>query len=313
MFRVALLTSGPISDAGWNASAFKGLELIKARLGAETAQVQTNSPADFDDAFQDFGRRHFNLIFAHGFEYTDAALRAARRFPDTTFVISSGNRWTRNVASLNFKFEEATYAEGVLAGLMSRTGVAGAVGGVELPAIRLTFEGYRLGFMSVRPHGKVLISYIGNFNDVGAAKEAALAQIGRGADFLTHNADAAGLGVLEAAEQRKVYAFGAYQNQNSVAPGATLASAICDVPAAFLKIATEVKAGTFHPAILTYGMKEGMVRLVFNPELRDRIPPAVMEQLKRTESQLIAGKIKLPALKIDQPRPAIAEAGHNKP
>ncbi|HJU29128.1 MAG TPA: hypothetical protein VJ718_08155, partial [Candidatus Binataceae bacterium] len=53
-FRVALLTPGPVSDAGWNAAAFDGLQLIKRRLGAQTALVQTTSPADFDDAFRDF-------------------------------------------------------------------------------------------------------------------------------------------------------------------------------------------------------------------------------------------------------------------
>ena len=52
-FRVALLTPGPVSDGGWNAAAFAGLELIKNQLGADTAMVQTRSPADFDDAFRD--------------------------------------------------------------------------------------------------------------------------------------------------------------------------------------------------------------------------------------------------------------------
>ena len=56
-FRVALLTPGPVSDAGWNAAAYEGLELIKAKLGADTALVQTKSPADFDDAFRDFASR----------------------------------------------------------------------------------------------------------------------------------------------------------------------------------------------------------------------------------------------------------------
>lgn len=44
-FRVALLTPGPVSDAGWNASAFDGTQLIKAKMGAEIAMVQTTSPA----------------------------------------------------------------------------------------------------------------------------------------------------------------------------------------------------------------------------------------------------------------------------
>jgi basic membrane protein A len=297
---VALMTPGPVSDAGWNASAFEGLQLIKVRLHAETAQVQTASPADFADSFRDFGARHFNLVFAHGFEYTDAALKAAKDFPAMTIIISSGNVSTRNVASLNFRFEDATYLEGVLAGLMTRTGTIGAVGGIELPAIRLTFEGYRLGFLAERPDGKVLISYIGNFSDVGAAKEAALAQISRGADFVTHNADAAGLGVLQAAQERKVYAFGAYRDQNSVAPDATLASAICDIPEAFLKLATEVRDGTFKPGIIQFGYSDGMVRLVFNPRLEHVISPNIMAKLKQAEARLAAGQVKLPTLKTVQ-------------
>ena len=40
-FRVALLTPGPVSDAGWNAAAYDGLQLIQHQLGAQTALVQT--------------------------------------------------------------------------------------------------------------------------------------------------------------------------------------------------------------------------------------------------------------------------------
>jgi basic membrane protein A len=61
-FKVALLTPGPVSDAGWNAAAFDGLQLIKAKLGAETAMVQTRSPIDFEDGFRDFAARGFNLF-----------------------------------------------------------------------------------------------------------------------------------------------------------------------------------------------------------------------------------------------------------
>lgn len=295
-FRVALLTPGPVSDAGWNASAFEGLQLIKSRLGAETAMVQTSSPADFDDAFRDFASRGFNLVFANGFEYTDAAIQAGRDFPHTYFIVSSGNRVSANVASVSFALEQATYTEGVLAGVMSKTGVAGAIGGIELPAIKLTFEGFRQGFASVRPGGRVLISYTGSFEDVGAAREAALAQVSQGADFLIHNADAAGLGVLQAAQERHVYVFGAYRNQNVVATQATVASAVVDVPDALLKIATEVKAGTFRPAMLTFGMKDKMVKVVFNPQLRNRIPAAAKERVKLAEQGIISGAIKLPEL-----------------
>jgi basic membrane protein A and related proteins len=300
-FRVALLTPGPVSDAGWNASAYKGLQLIKTKLGADTALVQTKSPADFEDAFRDFGSRGFDLIFAHGFEYTDSAIEVAPSFPNTYFVISSGSASAANVASLSFNVDQATYVEGVLAGGVSKTGVVGAVGGIELPSIKQFFEGFRRGFLSVQPKGRILISYTGNFEDVGAAKEAALAQISQGADVLIHNADAAGLGVFLAAQQGHAYAFGVFNNQNNVAPDVILASAVTFNQLAFLKIATEVKEKRFHPGMLEYGMQDGMVSLVYNPRLESRIPPAALEKARKIEHDLATGQLVLPPITVPSP------------
>ncbi len=290
-FRVALLTPGPVSDAGWNAAAYDGLQTIKKQIDADVATVQTTSPADFDDAFRDFASRHFNLIFAHGFEYTDAALKAGRDFPATTFVVTSGSGSSANVASISFKIEEAAYVEGVLAGAMSHSGVAGAIGGIELPAIKLTFEGFRRGFIAARLGGRVVTSFIGNFDDVGAAKEAALAQISQGADFLFHDADAAGLGVFEAARQAHIYAFGANRNQNAVAPDVVIASGVTSIPDAMLKVAREVKAGTFHPGMIEFGMRDGMVHVVLNPQLEGKIPSAAMQKMKAAQAQIQSGQI----------------------
>jgi len=290
-FSVALLTPGPVSDAGWNASAFDGLQLIKKNLGAEVAMVQTTSPADFEDAMRDFASRGFNVVFAHGFEYTDAALKVGKSFPKTFFIVTSGSGSSENVASLTFKIEEAAYVEGALAGKLTRTGVVGCVGGIELPAIHLTFNGFKKGFLSTRADGRVLVSFTGSFDDVGAAKEAALAQISQRADLVFHNADAAGLGVFQAAHEKGIYAFGANRNQNDIIPDTVIASAVTDIPKAFLSIATAVKAGSFHPAMIELGMKDGEVNVVFNPAVIAKIPPDAMEAAKDAEQEIVAGKI----------------------
>jgi basic membrane lipoprotein Med (substrate-binding protein (PBP1-ABC) superfamily) len=296
--KVALLTPGPVSDAGWYAAAYEGLQLIKTKLSADTALVQTKSPADFDDAFRDFASRGFDLIFAHGFEYTDSALEVARSFPNTYFVVSSGSESSKNVASVTFNVDQATYVEGVLAAGVSKTGVVGAVGGIELPSIKLFFEGFKRGFLAEQPKGRILISYTGNFDDVGAAKEAALAQIGQGADVLIHNADAAGLGVFLAAAQGHAYAFGVFNNQNNVAPDVVLASAVTSTPLAFLKIATEVRDKNFHPGMLEFGMQDGMVSVVFNPKLESRIPKTALDRALKVEHDLATGQLVLPSTTI---------------
>jgi len=286
-----LLTPGPVSDAGWNASAYEGLKLIERQLGAKVAQVQTGSPADFEDAFRDFGSRNFDLVFAHGFEYTDAALAVGRDFPRTSFVVTSGSGTSSNVASLSFKIEDATYVEGVLAGGLTKTGVVGEIGGIEIPQIKVTFESFRRGFLEVRPDGRVLLTYTGSFDDVGAAKEAALAEISRKADLLFHNTDAAGLGVFEAAQQAGVMAFGINRDQSAVAPDWIVASAVADIPKAFLVIARQIRAGRFRPRMIEYGMRDGMVHLVYNPRLSNRITPAAIARANEAERAIMTGRL----------------------
>jgi basic membrane protein A len=293
-FKVALLSPGPVSDAGWNALAYEGLLAIRDQLGAKVSQVQTKTPAEFEEGFRDFARRGYQLVFGHGFEFQDAAAAVAPDFPKTVFITTSGNTVRPNVAPLRFMLEEATYLEGMLAASMSKTGKAGVVGGMEIPSVKSTIIAFTAGAKAVRPDFTVVTSYVGNWEDVGAAKEAALALVEQGCDFLFHNADAAGLGVFQAAQAKHVYAFGSNKNQNDIAPDVVIASAVSDIPRAFVEVAREVKEGRFTGRIERMGMKDGVVSLVFNPRLESRIPSAVKERVEQARQAIIAGTLKVP-------------------
>src|SRR5262249_11108484 len=71
---------------------FQGFREIKQNLNVETALVQTQSPVDFEDSLRDFASCGFKIIFAHGFEYTDAALRVGEQFAKTWFIVTSESR-----------------------------------------------------------------------------------------------------------------------------------------------------------------------------------------------------------------------------
>ncbi|MGD9762566.1 MAG: BMP family protein [Candidatus Binatia bacterium] len=294
-FKVALLTPGPISDAGWNALAYEGLLAIRDQLGAEVAQVEVDTPAQFDEGFRDFARRGFNLVFGHGFEFQDAAAAAGADFPNTIFITTSGNTVRKNVAPLRFMLEEATYLEGMLTAMLSKTGKAGAVGGIAIPSVKSTIAAYEAGAKAAKPDFQVVTSYIGNWEDVGAAKEAALALTRQGADFLFHNADAAGLGVFQAAQQSGVPAFGANKNQNAVAPDVILASAVIDIPGAFVAVARQVKDRTFRAKIEKFGMKDGVVALQYNEALAGRIPPEVKTKVDAAQQAIMNGTLAVPS------------------
>jgi basic membrane lipoprotein Med (substrate-binding protein (PBP1-ABC) superfamily) len=290
IFRVALLTPGPISDQSWNGGAYQGLMRIRDSLGAEISHIQTKTPADFEENFREYGARGFNLVFGHGFEFQDAARRVAPQFPKTLYVTTSGNTAGANLAGMSFSFADASYLAGMLAGSMSRSNTLGVIGGTELPPVKESFSAFERGVRRVKPSARVLSAYIGNWDDVSAGKEQALAQIARGADVIFQNADAAGLGVFQAARERTgVFVIGSNSDQNSVAPQVTLGSVVIDLPRAFLEIAREVKDKTFRPRVVTFDAKSDVVRLVLNPVLQSRVPAATRAQIDSVLAQIHSG------------------------
>lgn len=299
-FKVALQTPGPISDKSWNGGAYDGLMRIRDSLQAQVSHIQTKTPAEFEENFRQYGAQGYAIVFGHGFEFQDAAMRVAPEFPKTIFITTSGSTTGPNLAGIRFAFEEPSYAAGVLAAHMSKSGRIAAIGGTELPPVKASFEAFASGARSVKPDIRVAISYIGNWDDVTAGKEQALAQIAGGTDVIFQNADAAGLGVFQAArESKKAWVFGSNADQNGIAPEVTLGSVLIDLPLAFIGIAKEIKDGTFTPRVVALGTASQVVRLVLNPAIADQVPPAARAAVDSTVAALASGSFTIPVASRD--------------
>jgi basic membrane lipoprotein Med (substrate-binding protein (PBP1-ABC) superfamily) len=291
-FKVALVTTGSVSDQGWNAGAYKGLQTIRDSLGAHISNVQTQTPAEIDENFRQYGTQGYDLVFGHGFEYQDPAIRVAPSFPKTAFVTTSGTKTAPNVAGVAFAFSDGAYLAGIVAGAASRSGVVGAIGGTQLPPVVDAFKAFEAGARSVNPNVKMLTAYVGNWEDASAARQQALAQIARGADVIFQDADAAGLGVFQAARQTKTTrVIGSNSDQNNVAPEVTLGSVVIDLPRAMMMIARDVKGGTFKGHVYHLGDVDGVVRWTTNPRLASEILPATVARLDSARKVIDAGKL----------------------
>lgn len=294
-FKVALVTTGPVSDQGWNAGAYQGLLAIRDSLGAHISNVQTQTPAEIDENFRQYGAQGYNLVFGHGFEYQDPAVRVASSFPKTDFVTTSGIKTAPNVAGVSFAFSDGAYLAGIVAGATSHSGVIGAIGGTQLPPVVAAFSAFAAGARSVNPNVKLLTAYVGNWQDASAAKEQALAQIARGADVIFQDADAAGLGVFQAArDARTVRVIGSNSDQNAVAPEVTLGSVVIDLPRAMMIIARDVKNGAFKGHVYQLGDNDGVVRWVPNPSLASEISAKTLATLDLARKVMDAGHLKMP-------------------
>jgi basic membrane protein A len=292
--KVGLLTPGSVNDNGWNAIAYEGLQRIHKELGAEISNQETKTPAEFEEGFRSYGAKGFDLAFGHGFEFQDAAMKAGSQYPKTIFITTSGKSVAPNVAPMVFELEQATYLLGIIAARESKTGKAGVVGGIKLPSIQSTFTAFKAGAQSVNPKFEVKEIYTGNFDDLGDARVATLSVINAGADFIFHQANEAGRGVFQACQERNVRCFGSNKNQNDLAPDVIVASAVLDVPAAFVRMATVVRDHQFKPEIQYLGMNEGIVSLAWNDKLKATLKPETVSEVQRVEQDIRSGKVKVP-------------------
>jgi basic membrane protein A len=296
--KIALVVSGPVSDHGWNGMAHDAAMQLQKDMGMPVAEREVKSEGDIEATLRDFANRGYDVIIGHGNEYGAPAMRVAKDFPKAHFVITVGRVSGPNVTSLVYHLEDATYCLGVLAAGMSKTGKIACVGGKEIAVVKSTFEGLQAGARSVKPGIPVTFAYVNSWDDTGAANRQTATLIGQGADFIFHNADAAGIGMFQAVSEankagKAVYALGSNADQTGVDPTVCLASAVLELGRTFETVAREVKSGKFQGTKRVLGMKDGFVSVVFNPALKPRVPPAVLKQVEDAEAKIRSGEIKV--------------------
>ncbi|MCC7433721.1 MAG: BMP family protein [Methanoregulaceae archaeon] len=289
-FKVALLTPGPVSDAGWSAMAYDGLKAIERDMGAEINNQEAKD-TQIKDAMRSYAQKGYRLVFGHGFEYNEPAIEVAKDFPNTIFVSSSGGQTADNVGAFRFYLEQGFYLAGYMAGLSSKSGKVATIGGDDVPSIRSTFKAFKAGAEAAKPGITVIEVFTGSGQDIAKAKQATLGAISEGADFVIHQANAAAQGVFDACKERGVWAFGANLNQNDNPSGVVVASATIVAGPAFLNLAKSVKDGTFKGGIALMGMDQGAIDFVVNPALQDKLSPEVVTAVEETRAKILSGEL----------------------
>lgn len=290
-FKVALLTPGPVSDAGWSAMAYRGLQAVEKELGAQVNHQQATD-AQIRDAMRSYAQEGYALVFGHGFEYNEPGVEVAKDFPDTVFVSSSGGGSAKNAGAFRFLLEEGFYLAGMAAAELSKTGKLAMVGGPDVPSIRSTFKAFRAGALAAKPGIQVVETFTGSNDDVAKAKQAAAAAIAAGADLVIHQANAAAQGVFDACKEKGARAFGANSDQNANPSGVVVASAVIVAEPAFVGLARRVKQGEYHGGIETMRMSDGAIQFVWNPSAQ--VPEAVKAKVTEAAEEIKAGRLAVP-------------------
>ena len=292
-FKVALLTPGPVSDSGWNALAYDGLQAIKSEQGAEVNNQEATGD-QIKDAMRTYAQQNYNLVIGHGYEYNAVEAEVAKDFPNTVFVSSSGGLSGANYGAFRFYLEQGFYLAGMMAAGMSKTGVVATVG-LDVPSIVSTFKGFEAGARAVNPNIKIvskMVSLPGN--DPAEYKKATLAAIAEKADFIIHQANQGAQAVFNAAKEKGAYVFGSNADQNSNESGVVIGSAVIVAKPAFLELAKEVKEKTYKGGIQLIGMDKGAIDFVINPDMTKLVPSELIAKIEQAKADIKLGKLTVP-------------------
>jgi basic membrane protein A len=295
---------GGRGDKSFNDSAYKGIEKAKKELNVQFDYIEPGEGADKESALRQLASDKYGLIFGTGFLFTDDINTVAADFPDKKFAcidysIDPNKPIPPNVLAIKFKEEEGSFLVGAIAALMTKTNTIGFVGGMDMPLIHKFEAGYLAGARYVNPKINVLVGYAGvtgeAFKNPAKGKEIALSQIAKGADIIFHASGSTGLGVFEAARDKKIYAIGVDSDQYYEAPGYILTSMVKNVDVSVYETVEDYLKGNFKGGLKEFGLKEGGVGYVYDEHNKDLIPQTVIKKVEELKKMIIEGKIKVPS------------------
>jgi basic membrane protein A len=292
--------AGGLGDHSFSDSANAGLQEAVRRFGLRAVVLQSRSAADYQPDLITFANHHFNLIVAGGFDQADDLTEIAARYPDERFAIIDAVVDAPNITSMTFKSEEGSFLAGALAAMQSKTKTIGFLGGMDVPLIRIFEVGYAAGAREVDPSVRVLVKYVGDFNDVASGSELAAIMFNQGADIVYAAAGKSGLGAIQEVRSRPGdFVIGVDSDQDAIAPGKILTSVLKRVDRSVFLLCEKTVNHQPLPRVFAVGLADGGVGLTDFTYTRHLIAPATFAELARVKAAVIDGRIHVPKTRAE--------------
>ena len=285
--KIGFVYVSPIGDAGWTFQHDEGRKELEKALGdkIQTKFVENVAEgADAERVIREFAASGSKVVFATSFGYMNYVERVAKQLPNVTFMHATGYKTGKNFGNYNARFYEGRYLTGIIAGKMSKSNVLGYVAAFPIPEVLQGINAFTLGAKSVNPKAEVRVIWVNAWYDPGKEREAAMTLISQGADMLTQHTDSTA--VVQAAEEKGVYAFGYHSDMSKYGPKAHLTATTHHWGDFYSKTVKDVMAGTWKPESTWGGYKEGMVSL---SPLNASVPADVKTMVTGLEGKLKAG------------------------
>jgi len=287
--KVGFVYVSPIGDAGWTYQHDLARKAIEAEFGdkIKTSFVESvPEGADAERVIRQLAADGNKLIFTTSFGYMNPTLKVAKQFPNVTFAHSSGYKRSKNVSTYLARFYEGRYLAGIIAGKMTKSNTVGYVAAFPIPEVVRGINAFARGLRSVNPDGQVRVVWVSSWYDPGKEREAAETLIAQGADVLMQHTDSTA--VVQAAQDRSVYAIGYHSDMAKYGPKAHLTASTHVWNKFYIEKVKAVLAGTAVSDDTWGGIGAGMVEM---SPLGDMVPEDVRKLVEAAKADIASGKL----------------------
>ncbi len=298
---VAILLPCALNDLSWCQAAYEGVKQLESE-GLIDLQVVDDAPFDAQGAtrvMSGFAEEGVQLVIGHSFDYGAPIHEMAPDYPDVKFAWQGScggfcGVEGPNIADYFMPMHEPAYLSGILAGGITESGIIGANAGYDIPVCRATVEAFLLGAQEVRPDATRLDAFLGSWVDAALGKEATAAQAEQGADVFVACGNAGSFGMIQAAREQGLSAFGYVYDESSLAPDNVVASMSWQIGETYRQMVSDIAADAYQP-FYDVLMSDGGFEVQMNPDYSAGTVSAEAMDLYETRLQeVIDGTFEVP-------------------
>ncbi len=139
--------TGGIDDNSFNQTAWQGVLNAKENLGIESRFLESQAETDYEANLNSLLGGQCDIILTIGFLLGDATSKAATANPEQKFSIVdfAYDPVIPNVLGQVYATDQAAFLAGYLSAGMSKTGIVGTFGGINIPPVTIFMDGYSAG------------------------------------------------------------------------------------------------------------------------------------------------------------------------
>ena len=310
----AVTDTGGVDDKGFNQYTWQGVQDAAKAGGFETKLLESKAETDYVPNLQSFVQAKCDVIITVGFLLGDATKDSATANPSIKYTIVdyAYDPTIPNVLGQVYATNQAAFLAGYLAAGMTKTGVLGTFGGINIGGPVTDFmdgfvwgaeyynklKGTNVKVLGWDPAKKDGV-FVGDFNSIDKGKDIAKSMVDEGADIILPVAGKVGQGPAALAQEigaDKLKIIGVDTDQYATDPehkGVFLSSVLKKVDATTKEAVTEAFNGSFKGGVIVGDLKSGGVDLAPFHDFDAAVPAELKDELAKIKAGIIDGSIKV--------------------